>query len=52
MSPDQRASFWIGAVVADDLDHLAAHPILTARRLVWIGGRDPLRTLYTAACPG
>ena len=46
MGPEQRASFWIGAVVADDVEHLARHPILTARRPVWIGGRDPLRTLY------
>jgi hypothetical protein len=28
MSPEQLASFWVGAVVADDAGHLARHPIL------------------------
>jgi 2-dehydro-3-deoxygalactonokinase len=41
-----RASFWIGAVVADDVAHLATHPILQAQTPVWVGGRQPLRQLY------
>ena len=46
MRPDQLASFWIGAVVADDVNHLARHSILARRRPVWVGGREPLRSLY------
>jgi 2-dehydro-3-deoxygalactonokinase len=41
-----RASFWIGAAVAADLYHLARHPILGHGRPVWVGGRQPLRSLY------
>ena len=40
-----RASFWIGAVVAADVDALAGHPILEPGRPVFVGGRDPLRAL-------
>ena len=43
-----RASFWIGAVVADDVARLADHPILAPGRPVWVGGRQPLRALYAA----
>jgi 2-dehydro-3-deoxygalactonokinase len=46
MSQVQRASFWIGAVVADDVSHLARHSILTKPLPVWVGGRQPLRSLY------
>ena len=46
MSPEQLASFWVGAVVADDIGHLARHPILARSRPVWVGGREPLRSLY------
>ena len=46
MDLDQRASFWVGAVVADDIRHLVAHPILMPSRPVWVGGREPLRRLY------
>jgi 2-dehydro-3-deoxygalactonokinase len=46
MSPEQRAGFWIGAVVTDDVCHLARHPILEGHRPVWVGGRDPLRSIY------
>ena len=28
MGPAERAAFWIGAVVADDVEHLVRHPIL------------------------
>ena len=48
LNPIERASFWIGAVVADDVNNLARHPILTPGRPVWVGGRQPLRSLYTA----
>jgi 2-dehydro-3-deoxygalactonokinase len=48
LSPSQRASFWVGAVVAEDAGHLARHPILAARPgvPVWVGGRQPQRRLY------
>jgi 2-dehydro-3-deoxygalactonokinase len=46
LPPDQRAAFWVGAVVADDVAHLARHPILHAGPTVWVGGRQPLRDLY------
>ena len=46
MDLDQRASFWVGAVVADDIRHLTGHPILAPSRPVWVGGREPLRRLY------
>ena len=46
MCPEQLASFWVGAVVADDVGHLARHPILARSRPVWVGGREPSRSLY------
>ena len=46
MSPEQLASFWVGAVAADDAGHLARHPILARSPPVWVGGREPLRSLY------
>jgi 2-dehydro-3-deoxygalactonokinase len=48
LTPEQRAAFWLGAVVADDVSHLARHAILQAGPLVWVGGRQPLRDLYVA----
>jgi 2-dehydro-3-deoxygalactonokinase len=42
----ERASFWVGAVVADDVAHLARHSILQGSSAVWVGGRQPLRDLY------
>jgi 2-dehydro-3-deoxygalactonokinase len=48
LEPIERASFWIGAVVADDVINLARHSILQAGRPVWVGGREPLRSLYAA----
>ena len=48
LSPNQRASFLIGAVVADDVGHLARHSILAQQRPVWVGGREPLRRLYAS----
>jgi 2-dehydro-3-deoxygalactonokinase len=47
-NPIERASFWIGAVVADDVNNLARHPILMPGRPVRVGGRQPLRSLYAA----
>jgi 2-dehydro-3-deoxygalactonokinase len=48
LGPVERASFWIGAVVGEDVAHLARHPILQGPPPlpVWVGGRQPLRTLY------
>jgi 2-dehydro-3-deoxygalactonokinase len=46
MSLEERASFWVGAVVADDVRHLIRHDILARARPVWVGGREPLRSLY------
>jgi 2-dehydro-3-deoxygalactonokinase len=43
-----RASFWIGAVVQSDVESLSRHSILAPGRSVWIGGREPLRSLYAA----
>jgi 2-dehydro-3-deoxygalactonokinase len=43
-----RASFWIGAAVAADVLSLASHDILAAGRSIWVGGRQPLRSLYAA----
>jgi 2-dehydro-3-deoxygalactonokinase len=45
---EQRAAFWIGAVVADDARHLARHPILATPIPLWVGGRQPQRSLYAA----
>lgn len=47
LDPRERASFWIGAVLADDAAFLARHPILrdAPGRPVWVGGREPLRGL-------
>jgi 2-dehydro-3-deoxygalactonokinase len=47
-SPLGRGAFLLGAVVADDVAHLARHPILQGRPFVWVGGRQPLRGLYAA----
>jgi 2-dehydro-3-deoxygalactonokinase len=48
LNPAERASFWLGAVIAEDVVNLARHPILTSGRPVWVGGRQPLRSLYAA----
>lgn len=52
MSPEQRAAFWVGAVVADDVGHLAGHPMLASSPPVWVGGREPLRSLYARLLAG
>src|SRR6185503_14145884 len=46
LDPIGRASFLIGAVIADDVAHLARHPILASPARVWVGGRQPQRSLY------
>jgi 2-dehydro-3-deoxygalactonokinase len=43
-----RGSFWIGAVIADDVAHLAGHPILRGGLPVRVGGRQPQRSIYAA----
>lgn len=47
--PRQRAAFWIGAVIAEDVAHLARHPILGGGIPVVVGGRQPQRRLYAEA---
>jgi 2-dehydro-3-deoxygalactonokinase len=49
LDAEQRAAFWISAVVTDDVSVLAGHPILTHARWVGVGGREPLRGLYANA---
>jgi 2-dehydro-3-deoxygalactonokinase len=44
----ERAAFWIGAVIASDVESLARHSILAPERRVWVGGRQPLRSLYAS----
>ena len=48
LDPRARASFWIGATVSADVIGLAHHRILRPGRPVWVGGRQPLRSLYAA----
>ncbi len=45
----QRASFLVGAVIADDVAQLVRQPILKAPARIWVGGRQPQRSLYTQA---
>ena len=48
--PSRRGAFWTAAVVADDALYLARQGILSASvGPIWIGGREPLRTLYAEA---
>lgn len=42
----QRASFLVGAVIADDVAQLVRQPILKAPARIWVGGRQPQRSLY------
>jgi 2-dehydro-3-deoxygalactonokinase len=44
--PQARAAFWLGAVVGDDVSHLRSHLLLDGRAPLWVGGRQPLRSLY------
>ncbi len=48
LSAFERVSFWIGAVVQSDVNSLVRHSILAPGRPVWIGGREPLRSLYAS----
>lgn len=47
-SAEQRAAFWIGAIVGDDVTRLLAHRFLNAspRARVMVGGESPLGALY------
>lgn len=49
-TPEQRASWLVGAVVGDDVDHLVRHPLLRdrAEAILTVGGAEPLRSLYAA----
>ncbi|WP_406699993.1 2-dehydro-3-deoxygalactonokinase [Singulisphaera sp. Ch08] len=42
----ERASFLVGAVIADDVANLVRQPILDAPSRIWVGGRQPQRSLY------
>ncbi len=46
LSPEERASFLIGALISDDVKSLSRHPILTQAGHVWVGGRQPQRSIY------
>jgi 2-dehydro-3-deoxygalactonokinase len=48
LDEDGRASFWIGAAIAADVAALADHPILRADRPMYVGGRLPSRSFYSA----
>jgi 2-dehydro-3-deoxygalactonokinase len=48
LPPRARSAFLLGAVVADDVAHLARHAIFQEGPTVWVGGRQPLRALYSA----
>jgi 2-dehydro-3-deoxygalactonokinase len=54
LDPDQRAAFWLGAVVADDVGRLVQYVERISARTqipvrIWVGGRQPQRGLYTRA---
>jgi 2-dehydro-3-deoxygalactonokinase len=46
LNPQQRAAFWVGAVIGDDVAALARHSILASAKRVLVGGRQPQRSLY------
>jgi len=45
--PHQRASFLIGAVIAEDVAHLSRQALLQSPGRLWVGGRQPQRSLYS-----
>lgn len=49
-TPHQRASWLVGAVIADDVAHLNRHPLLAGRtnEVLTVGGAEPLRSIYAA----
>ncbi len=49
LGPSERAAFWVGAVIGDDVARIARHAVLAAPVPVWVGGRQPQRTLYSNA---
>jgi 2-dehydro-3-deoxygalactonokinase len=52
LDPAGRAGFLIGAVIADDAANLARHSIFDGPARVWVGGREPQRSLYAAMLRG
>lgn len=52
-SPEQRAGFLIGAVVAEDVGQLMRHPSLggDCDSLLVVGGSEPLRGVYARLIP-
>jgi len=46
LSPHARGSFWVGAVIAEDVGWLSRHPIVATGCPIWVGGRQPQRVLY------
>lgn len=42
----ERASFLVGAVIADDVANLLKQPILATPSRLYVGGRQPQRSLY------
>lgn len=48
LDPRARASFFLGALLGDDVAHLARHPVLADAIPVWVGGRQPQRSLYAS----
>ncbi|WP_422930647.1 2-dehydro-3-deoxygalactonokinase [Singulisphaera sp. PoT] len=46
LTEHQRASFLIGALLSNDIRHLAKHPMFGQDHQVWVGGRQPQRSIY------
>ena len=49
LDPAGRASFWVGAVIGDDVARIANRPEIAGPGTVWVGGREPQRSLYARA---
>jgi 2-dehydro-3-deoxygalactonokinase len=46
LTEEQRAAFWVGAVIGDDVTHLAGATMLGRVGRLIVGGRQPQRGLY------
>ncbi len=46
LDANQRFAFWLGGVVESDVASVAARIDRTPSKRIWIGGREPLRSLY------